>query len=69
MIDADSSGGDLSSDGGLMLVRQVDQCIGLMRMAAGKRSDPRECRTIRPLGQGDVSPVAPVTTTGRPDVD
>lgn len=34
-IEADFSGGELSSDGGLMLLKQVDECIGLTRSAAG----------------------------------
>ncbi|MFN7434076.1 MAG: transposase, partial [Betaproteobacteria bacterium] len=30
-IEADFSGGDLSSDGGLLLLRQVDEHLGLSR--------------------------------------
>lgn len=47
VIEADFSGGDLSSDGGLMLLRQVDRRIGLTRMAAAKLSDPRDPGRIR----------------------
>jgi len=47
VIEADFSGGELSSDGGLMLVRQVDQRIGLTRMTAAKLSDPRDPGRIR----------------------
>jgi len=47
VIEADFSGGELSSDGGLMLVRQVDQRIGLTHMAAAKLSDPRDPGRIR----------------------
>jgi hypothetical protein len=42
VIEADFSGGDLSSDGGMMLLRQVDERIGLTRAAAGVLSDPRD---------------------------
>lgn len=47
VIEADFSGGDLSSDGGLMLLRQVDRRIGLTRLSAGKLSDPRDPGRIR----------------------
>ena len=47
VIEADFSGGDLSSDGGLMLLRRVDERIGLTRMAAAKLSDPRAPGRIR----------------------
>ena len=42
VIEADFSGGDLSSDGGLLLLRQVDRHIGLTRAAAAALPDPRE---------------------------
>ncbi len=42
VIEADFSGGELSSDGGLMLLRQVDRHIGLTRMAAAALPDPRD---------------------------
>jgi hypothetical protein len=42
VIEADFSGGELSSDGGMMLLRQVDQRIGLTRAAAAVLSDPRD---------------------------
>lgn len=47
VIEADFSGGDLSSDGGLMLLRRVDERIGLTRSAATKLSDPRDPGRIR----------------------
>jgi hypothetical protein len=47
VIEADFSGGDLSSDGGLILLRQVDRRIGLTRLSAGKLSDPRDPGRIR----------------------
>jgi hypothetical protein len=40
-IEADFTGGALSSDGGLMLVRQVDRKIGLSRAIAAALTDPR----------------------------
>jgi len=42
VIEADFDGGDLSSDGGLMLLRQVDQRIGLSRAAAAAIGDARD---------------------------
>jgi hypothetical protein len=47
VIEADFSGGELSSDGGLLLLRQVDRCIGLTRAAAAALPDPREPERIR----------------------
>jgi len=46
-IEADFSGGDLSSDGGLLLLRQVDRHLGLSRMAAAVIPDPRDPERIR----------------------
>jgi Transposase DDE domain group 1 len=42
LIEADFSGGELSSDGGMMLLKQVDGRIGLTRAAAAVLSDPRD---------------------------
>lgn len=42
VIEADFSGGELSSDGGLMLLRRVDRHIGLTRAAAAVLPDPRD---------------------------
>jgi hypothetical protein len=42
LIEADFSGGDLSSDGGLLLLRQIDQHLGLSRAAAAVIPDPRD---------------------------
>jgi hypothetical protein len=47
VIEADFSGGDLSSDGGLLLLRQVDRHLGLSRMAAAVIPDPRDPARIR----------------------
>jgi hypothetical protein len=41
VIEADFSGGALSSDGGLMLLRQVDRRIGLSKAVAEVLHDPR----------------------------
>ena len=50
LIEADFSGGDLSSDGGMMLLRQVDERIGLTRAAAAVLSDPRDPdRIVHPM--------------------
>lgn len=42
IIEANFDGGDLSSDGGLMLLRRVDERIGLSRAAAAVLDDARE---------------------------
>lgn len=47
VIDADFSGGELSSDGGLLLLRQVDRHLGLSRAAAAAIPDPRDPERIR----------------------
>ena len=47
VIEADFGGGDLSSDGGLLLLRQVDRHLGLSRAAAAAIPDPRDPERIR----------------------
>jgi Transposase DDE domain group 1 len=47
IIQADFSGGELSSDGGLLLLRQIDRRLGLSRAAAAAIPDPREPERIR----------------------
>jgi len=42
VIEADFSGGDLSSDGGMMLLKQADERIGLTRAAAAVLRDARD---------------------------
>jgi len=45
-VEADFSGGYLSNDGGVLLVRQLDEGLGLTRRLAGAfmdRRDPRYC--------------------------
>ena len=50
VIEADFSGGELSSDGGMMLLRQLDERIGLTRAAAAVVSDPRAPdRVVHPM--------------------
>lgn len=46
IIEADFSGGDLSSDGGLLLLHQVDEHLGLSRAAAAAIPDPRDPQRI-----------------------
>jgi hypothetical protein len=46
VIKADFSGGDLSSDGGLLLLRQVGEYQGLCRAAAAAIPDPRDLERI-----------------------
>lgn len=46
VIEADFSGGELSSDGGLLLLRQVDEHLGLSRAAAAVIPDPRDPERI-----------------------
>ena len=45
-IEANFEGGALSSDGGLMLLRQVDRRIGLSRAVAEALHDPRSPERI-----------------------
>lgn len=47
VIEADFSGGDLSSDGGVLLLRQVDEYLGLSRAAAAAIPDPRDPERVR----------------------
>jgi hypothetical protein len=47
VIEADFSGGVLSSDGGLLLLRQVDRHLELSRAAAAAIPDPRDPERIR----------------------
>ena len=47
VIEADFSGGGLSSDGGLLLLRQVDRHLGLSRAAAAAIPDSRDPERIR----------------------
>jgi hypothetical protein len=42
VIEANFEGGDIGSDGGVLLLRRVDERIGLSRAAAAVLSDPRD---------------------------
>ncbi len=42
VIEANFDGGDISSDGGVLLLRRADERIGLSRAAAAVLSDPRD---------------------------
>lgn len=46
-IEANFRGGAISSDGGVMLVRQADRKIGLSAAVATALSDPRDPERIR----------------------
>src|SRR3546814_5687312 len=46
-LQANFDGGDLSSDGGLMLLRQIDARTGLSRMAAGALTDRRAAGRVQ----------------------
>ena len=46
VIEANFDGGDISSDGGVLLLRRADERIGLSRAAAAVLSDPRDPRRI-----------------------
>ena len=47
VIEADFSGGELCSDGGLLLLRQVDRCTGLTHEAGAALSDARQSRKVK----------------------
>jgi hypothetical protein len=46
-IEARFSGGDITSDGGLLLLRQVDQQLGLLEAVNERLLDPRDRRYVR----------------------
>lgn len=46
-VEADFSGDAISSDGGVMLVRQVDRNIGLSATVAAALCDPRDPERVR----------------------
>ena len=51
-VAADFSGGYLSSDGGALLLRQVDRSVGLSRLLADCFVDQRDQRFVEALGAG-----------------
>lgn len=46
-VEASFSGGDISSDGGLLLLRQVDRKLGLLDAVSGVLPDPRDPRYVK----------------------
>jgi len=46
-IEAEFSGGDITSDGGVLLLREVDRRLGLMKAISQVLHDPREAGKIR----------------------
>lgn len=46
VIEADFSGGDLSGEGGVLLLRQIDEHLGLSRAAAHALGDDRRSRSV-----------------------
>ena len=47
VIEADFSGGDLSSEGGVLLLRRMDQRLGLTAAAAAALGDDRQAGKVR----------------------
>ena len=47
MIETNFGGGDISTDGGVLLLRRVDERIGLSRAAAAAFSDPRDPARVK----------------------
>jgi hypothetical protein len=47
VIEANFDGGDIGSDGGVLLLRRVDERVGLSRAAAAVLSDPRDPTRIK----------------------
>jgi len=45
-VEAEFSGGDISSDGGVLLLREMDRRLGLLKAMDGVIPDPRDPRTI-----------------------
>jgi len=46
-VNGEFSGGDVSSDGGVLLLRQLERRLGLLQRAASVLSDPRDPERIR----------------------
>ena len=43
-LQADFDGGTLSSDGGVLFLRQIEDPVGVIRRFAGALDDPRDAR-------------------------
>ncbi len=54
-IEARFSGGDITSDGGLLLLRQVDRRLGLLEAVNARLPDPREARYVLCQGYEDLN--------------
>ena len=46
-VEADFSGGDITSDGGLLLLRQADRRLGLLEAVNARLPDPRDGRYVQ----------------------
>lgn len=46
-VEASFYGGDITSDGGLLLLRQVDRRLGLLKAVNATLPDPRDCRYVQ----------------------
>ena len=46
-IEAEFSGGEITSDGGALLLRQIDRRLGLLKAADAVMPDPRDSRHIQ----------------------
>lgn len=46
-VEADFAGGDITSDGGLLLLRQADRHLGLLEAVNATLPDPRDARYVR----------------------
>jgi hypothetical protein len=55
VIEACLSGGDLSSEGGVVLLRQLDQQVGLTKAAARALGDERRSRSVMHIVQDMVA--------------
>jgi hypothetical protein len=45
-VQAEFTGGDITSDGGVLLLRQIGSRLGLLKVFEGTISDPRDFRYI-----------------------
>ncbi len=55
-IKAEFSGGDITSNGGVLLLREMDRRLGLLESVNGVLHDPRQSfvpRNKNPIGDGD----------------
>jgi hypothetical protein len=45
-VQAEFTGGDITSDGGVLLLRQIDRRLGLLKAVDDAITDPRDSRYI-----------------------